>query len=242
MIPLKDTIPSQTYPFVNYFLISANCIVFLFELALGPELEQFIQHFGVIPGAFTRAYHPEPDLVGYLSVAVLPLFSSLFLHGGWFHLIGNMLFLYIFGDNVEDRLGHFKYLVFYLLCGVLASLGHVVMNLDSLVPTIGASGAIAGVLGAYVVLYPWARVRTLIFIFIFFDIIEIPAIFFIVIWFMMQVLSGFGSIMSASSGGVAWFAHIGGFLAGLLGVLVFRSRRRPRRPPRLYRHEVYPWD
>jgi len=243
VIPLKDTIPSSTYPFVNYCLIVVNSAVFLYELLLGPGLEQFIQRFGVIPYYFTLSFQPGIGLKEYVGLTCLPLVTSLFIHGGWFHIIGNMWFLYIFGDNIEDRLGHIRYLFFYLFCGVAASLGHVMINLDSIIPTIGASGAIAGVLGAYALLYPWARVKTLIIIIFIIDIVELPAVFFLVFWFIIQLFNGFGSIMSSSGhGGVAWFAHIAGFVSGLVVIHFFAGRRRKqRKPPRLVRHEVYPW-
>jgi membrane associated rhomboid family serine protease len=154
----------------------------------------------------------------------------MFLHGGWMHIIGNMLYLWIFGDNIEDQLGHVGFLVFYLAAGALAAVGQVVINPDSMVPMVGASGAIAGVMGAYFVLYPESRILTAIFIFFFFDLVEIPAIFFLGIWFLMQLLSGVGSlgVSNAAAGGTAFFAHIGGFIAGLLvgGVLRIRGGRR----------------
>ena len=155
----------------------------------------------------------------------------MFLHGGWLHLLGNMLFLYIFGDNVEDRLGHVRYFFFYILCGVLAIVAHLITNPSSRVPTIGASGAIAGVMGAYFFLFPYARVVTLIFIFFFIDIIEIPAFFFLAFWFILQFLNGTMSFsaQNALSGGVAWWAHIGGFLAGIVLLFVFGVRRTTRR-------------
>lgn len=242
MLPLKDTIPSNTYPFINYTFIILNVVMFFFELLQGPELEQFIEQFGVIPYYYKLSYNPEIEILDYVYMKYFPLISSLFLHGSWFHLLGNMLFLWIFGDNVEDRLGHFRYLLFYFICGITASLSHVFVNINSTIPTIGASGAIAGVLGAYVLLYPWARVKTLIIIFIFIDIIELPAVIFIIFWFLIQLFSGFGSILAAGgSGGVAWFAHIGGFVSGFLLVPVFKKRQKSRKPPRFSRHEVYRW-
>jgi membrane associated rhomboid family serine protease len=227
MIPLKDTIPSRTVPFINYTIILINLLCFLYQLSLGPHLEKFLYAWGVVPAQFFA-----PLSIGHLHLSqrILPLFTSMFLHGGWLHFLGNMLYLYIFGDNVEDRLGHARYLLFYLLCGLLAAAAHLLTNHDSRLPTIGASGAIAGVMGAYFFLYPYARVVTLIFIVFFFDIVEIPAFFFLAFWFIFQFLSGtIVATQDAMSGGVAWWAHIGGFLAGILLLFVFGVRRTGRR-------------
>jgi len=227
MIPLKDTIPSRTVPFINYTIILINLLCFLYQLSLGPHLEKFLYAWGVVPAQFFA-----PLSIGHLHLSqrILPLFTSMFLHGGWLHFLGNMLYLYIFGDNVEDRLGHARYFLFYLLCGVLAAAVHLLTNTGSRVPTIGASGAIAGVMGAYFFLFPYARVVTLIFIFFFFDIVEIPAFFFLAFWFILQFLSGTVSFdaQNALSGGVAWWAHIGGFLAGILLLFAFGVRRTRR--------------
>jgi membrane associated rhomboid family serine protease len=211
VIPLRDTIPSRTVPFVNYILIGANVLAFLFELSLGPHLQAFVHVFGVVPERVLTIVAREPGLIHY---AVFPFFTSMFLHGGWLHLLGNMLYLYIFGDNVEDALGHVRYLLFYLGCGVVASLSHLALNLSSNIPTVGASGAIAGVLGAYFLLYPKARVVTLLIIFIFIKIVEIPAFLFLGLWFLFQFISGAVASASQGAGGVAWWAHIGGFAAG----------------------------
>ena len=227
MIPLKDTIPSRTFPFINYTIILLNFLFFLYQLSLGPHLEKFLYAWGVVPAQFFA-----PLSIGHLHLSqrILPLFTSMFLHGGWLHFLGNMLYLYIFGDNVEDRLGHARYFLFYLLCGVLAAAVHLLTNTGSRVPTIGASGAIAGVMGAYFFLFPYARVVTLIFIFFFFDIVEIPAFFFLAFWFILQFLSGTVSFdaQNALSGGVAWWAHIGGFLSGILLLFAFGVRRTRR--------------
>jgi membrane associated rhomboid family serine protease len=212
MIPLRDIVPSRTTPIVTISLIVANVLVFLYELTLGRAVNDFTLYFGLVPAAFSW-------------VAVL---TSMFLHGGLFHVAGNMLYLWIFGDNVEDRMGHGRFLVFYLLCGTAAALAQTITAPDSVVPMIGASGAIAGVMGAYFVLYPKSRIVTLIPLFFFFRIIEVPAIFFLGIWFVMQFLSGVGSIGNAATGGVAFWAHIGGFLAGVSGVVVFRRPERQR--------------
>jgi hypothetical protein len=225
MIPLKDNIPSRTFPFVNISLIILNIVVFLYEVSLGPYLEHFIFHFGVIPHKFILLLSSDTF---YPAATFLPLFTSLFLHGGWLHLLGNMLYLWIFGDNVEDVLGHARYLIFYLLCGIGAGMTHIITQSVSQVPTIGASGAIAGVMGAYFVLFPKARVVTLVPIFFFIQLIEIPAFFFLAFWLIMQLFSGTFSGSSAYSGGIAFWAHIGGFACGMLLLLFFRRRRRIR--------------
>ena len=212
MIPLRDIVPSRTTPIVTISLIVANVLVFLYELTLGRAVNDFTLYFGLVPAAFSW-------------VAV---FTSMFLHGGLFHVAGNMLYLWIFGDNVEDRMGHGRFLVFYLLCGTAAALAQTITVPDSVVPMVGASGAIAGVMGAYFVLYPKSRIVTLVPLFFFFQIIEVPAIFFLGIWFVMQFLSGVGSIGNAATGGVAFWAHVAGFLAGLSGVIVFRRPERQR--------------
>jgi len=214
MIPLRDIIPSRTTPIVTISLIVANVLVFLYELTLGRAVNDFTLYFGLVPAAFSW-------------VAVL---TSMFLHGGLFHVAGNMLYLWIFGDNVEDRMAHGRFLMFYLLCGTAAALAQTITAPDSVVPMIGASGAIAGVMGAYFVLYPKSRIVTLVPLFFFFQIIEVPAIFFLGIWFLMQFLSGVGSIATATSGtgGIAFWAHVAGFVAGLSGVIVFRRPERQR--------------
>jgi len=218
MIPLRDTQPSNSPPIVTVLIISLNILVFLFQLSLDAyERNFFIAQYGIVP-----------DRLHYSSIV-----TSMFLHGGWLHLIGNMWFLWIYGDNVEDVLGHGKFALFYLLCGIAAALVHILLNFDSRVPTIGASGAIAGVMGAYLVKFPHSKIITLVTIFIFFTTFEVPAVFMLIYWFAIQIFSGVGSIgySNVEKGGVAWFAHIGGFLAGMLLVSVlgakdrFRSRR-----------------
>lgn len=231
MIPLKDDVPSRTFPIVNISLIIINVVVFVFELMLGEDLQGFIEQFGVIPAKyFYQGMLLETGDVIYFSDSgrVLPLFSSIFLHGGWLHLFGNMLYLWIFGDNVEDRMGHFRYLIFYILCGLAASFSHIMMNPDSTIPTIGASGAIAGVLGAYMFLYPNANVIVLLPIFIFFDIIKLPALVVLGFWFVMQLFQGTLalSVESSATGGVAWWAHIGGFVFGAIAVHIFKKKSR----------------
>ena len=226
MIPLRDNIPSRTVPFVTYVLVGANVLAFFFELSLGPNLERFIYIFGVVPQKVVFAVFQEPQLIPY---ALVPFITSQFLHGGWLHLLGNMLFLYIFGDNVEGALGHFRYLFFYLICGVAASLTHFIVNPSSSVPTVGASGAIAGVLGAYFLLFPKARVLTLVPIFFFIQIVEIPAVLFLGLWFLIQFMSGSISLGADSAAGVAWWAHIGGFAVGAAYIVVKYKKIKKRR-------------
>ncbi|HEY6192218.1 MAG TPA: rhomboid family intramembrane serine protease [Bacteroidota bacterium] len=221
MIPLRDSVPSNTTPFVNYLLIATNTVVFLYEASLGRHLDAFIFRYGLVPADLLGALHS-----GHVHAALfLPMFTSMFLHGGWLHLLGNMLFLYIFGDNVEDRFGHGGYLLFYFVAGLAAAATQTVFSPGSGVPMVGASGAIAGVLGAYVFMFPAARVTTLIPIFIFFQIVELPAFLFLGIWFLLQAISGLLSLgIGADAGGVAWWAHIGGFAAG---ALLFPFLRKP---------------
>ena len=213
MFPISDVIPSRTVPFVTVSLIIANALVFVYMLTLpNGQLEGFVSAYAVVPAWFS----------------VPTLFTSQFLHAGWMHIIGNMLYLWIFGDNVEDRLGHFGYLLFYLGAGAVAAILQVYFNPYSTVPMLGASGAIAGVMGAYFVLYPQSRVLTIIFILIFFDVVEIPAVFFLGIWFVMQLLSGVGTLGVANSagGGTAFWAHVGGFVVGAFTGLILRGRGR----------------
>jgi membrane associated rhomboid family serine protease len=215
MIPLRDIIPSRTTPVVTIALIAINVLVFLYELALAPDVDEFTLYWGLVPAAFSW----------------VTVFTSMFLHGGILHVAGNMLYLWIFGDNVEDRMGHGRFLVFYVLCGVAAALVQTITQPDSVIPMVGASGAIAGVMGAYFVLYPKSRIVTLVPLFFFFQVIEVPAILFLGIWFLMQFVSGLGSIVSVaagSTGGIAFWAHVAGFVAGISGVVVFRRPERQR--------------
>ncbi len=221
MLPLSDHNPSRTVPVVNYLLIAANVLIFFWELSLGPNIERDLFLVSFVPARFWAAPLYPPNLIRIL--------ISMFLHGGWLHLGGNMLYLWIFGDNIEDRLGHLKYVIFYLLCGLIATLSHALMLPDSRLPSIGASGAIAGVLGAYIVLFPRARVTTLIPIFVFITIRELPAILVLGLWFVLQFFVGVTSIGASpeATGGVAVFAHIGGFIAGMILVLLMGGGRRP---------------
>ncbi len=215
MIPLRDSQPSYSIPYVTITLIVANVMLFLYQITLDPfSLNHLIASYGVVPRRLNLA----------------SLVTSMFLHGGWLHLIGNMWFLWIFGDNVEDILGHGKFLAFYLISGVAAALIHVLFNLGSPVPTIGASGAIAGVMGAYMVKFPHSRIVTLVPIFVFITTMEIPAGVILLYWFVIQFFSGVGSMgySHISQGGVAWFAHVGGFLVGMLLISAMRPRARFR--------------
>ncbi len=215
MFPVSDVIPSKTTPYVTIALIAANVIAFAYEFQLSrPELQALAETAGVVPALFAW-----PTLV-----------TSQFLHEGPVHLFGNMLYLWIFGDNVEDRLGHVGYLVFYLSCGAAAALGQIAVHPDSTIPMIGASGAIAGVMGAYFVLYPYSRVLAVVFLVFFLDMVEIPAIFFLGIWFVMQLFSGVGSLGTRSlNGGVAFWAHIVGFATGVGAGVFWRLREAARR-------------
>jgi len=227
MIPLRDANPSHHTPLVTILLIAANLGAFLYELSLPPQgLEQFVFQFGVIPSRMT-AFVRHPD-IGF-GDAYVPLFTSMFLHGGWLHLIGNMWFLWIFGDNIEDRLGKLRYLLFYLVCGLGAGLAHALFNLGSNIPTIGASGAVAGVLGGYFVLFPTARVLTLV-PFFFLILAQLPAWLILLYWFVIQFFSGAMTLAAGRGelGGVAWWAHVGGFVLGALLVRVLVPRRRVR--------------
>jgi len=239
VIPLKDDITARRFPFVNLALIGLNLAAFAFELRLGPHrLGRFLDSAAVVPALYTGADHTlspvdavltsfDPDLGRRVLI-------SLFLHGGWAHLLGNMLYLWIFGDNVEDRLGHLRYLAFYLLCGWTASYAHIWSQPVSAMPAIGASGAIAGVLGAYLTLYPRARVMALVPIGFIAPLVQLPAALFLVAWFAQQFLLGAFDLAAPAGrgGGIAWWAHIGGFAAGFVLVWLLRKPKRgaSRRP------------
>ncbi len=231
MIPLRDTIPSDRFPVVTVSLICVNALIFLYEINLAPYgLAQLFHTWGIVPLRFT---HPR------LEANYLTLLSSMFLHGGWMHIIGNMWSLWIFGDNVEDRLGRVGFLGFYLLSGLAAGVCHILTNSSSDIPTVGASGAIAGVMGAYLLLFPHARVVTIIPIF-FFQVVQLPAVFFLGFWFISQLFSGTLALAaSGNAGGVAWWAHIGGFVVGCAWALPLRHRRaltQSQRRQRSYRY------
>jgi len=231
MIPIRDDTPRFSTPYVTYFLIGLNTLIFLWEWTMGwqsrPELNDLIFQFGLVPRhvtALLSGAHVNPV------TALLPFLTCMFLHGSWLHVIGNMWFLWIFGDNIEDYLGHFPYLLFYLVSGIAASMLQVLLSPNSRIPTVGASGAIAGVMGAYLILYPRARVLTLVPLIIFFTFWWLPAWIFLGYWFVLEFLSGTATSIAAttsSAGGIAFWAHVGGFLAGILLIKLL-----PQRPHR----------
>jgi len=223
MIPLRDDNPAQRMPVVTRAIILANLIAFLYELSLGENMPEFLREWGVVPGRLFASLAGDTSM----PVEVATLMTSMFLHGGWMHFIGNMWYLWIFGDNVEDRMGALRFLVFYLAAGAVSALVHSALLHDSPIPTVGASGAIAGVLGAYANAFPRARVLTLIPIFFFFQVVAVPALVLLGIWFLIQFISGTLSFGSGS-GGVAWWAHIAGFVFGWV-VMALSSRPRPSR-------------
>jgi membrane associated rhomboid family serine protease len=231
MIPLRDTIPHRQAPVVTWAIIFVNVMVFLFELSLPPDqLEALFHLFGIVPARYT---HPEWAMaIGFPIDSYWPFITSMFLHGGLLHLIGNMWSLWIFGDNVEDRMGRVRYLIFYLLTGVIAGLTHWFTNLDSTVPTVGASGAIAGVLGAYFLLFPHARIIVLLPVFLIPFFFELPAVTYLLFWFLSQLLGGtIAGLNTRDVGGVAFWAHIGGFVSGaVLHRLFLPPRRSAPRP------------
>jgi len=216
MIPIRDTTRSKNYPVINTFLISLNVLLFFVQLMQGPGQTQFIITYGLVPARYS-----VPAIAAHFTLfqQILAFITFMFLHGGFWHLLGNMWSLYIFGDNVEDRLGPLRYLLFYLLCGWASGLFHLFTNWHSQIPTIGASGAIAGVMGAYLLLYPRSKILTLIPIFFIPYFIEIPAFFFLGFWFLMQFLGAAGS--RGQAGGIAWWAHVGGFVGGMLLLKLF---------------------
>jgi membrane associated rhomboid family serine protease len=217
MIPLRDENPSSRIPYVNYLLIAVNIFVFILEWNSGASGEAFIQQYALIPASFSDGIQ-LPD--------VQDVFTSMFMHAGLAHIGGNMLYLWIFGDNIEDAMGHGRFLLFYLLGGVLASAAHIISNPGSQLPTVGASGAIGAVLGAYLVLYPRRRVLTLIFLGFFINMVRIPAVLLLGFWFVLQLFSGVMSLGGPEMGGVAFWAHIGGFVGGMLLVRLF-ARPKP---------------
>lgn len=221
MFPLKDSIKSSSFPFVNYLLISLNIFVYFYQLQLGSALSVLYLEYGLISQKFLAPI----GLVGMVE-RFIPLFSYMFLHGGFLHLFSNVYFLYIFGDNVEDQLGHVKYLMLYISFGVLSALTQVFMFTQSPYPLIGASGAVAGVMGMYMIFYPKAKVKTLVFIIIFITVLDIPAVVFLGIWFLIQFTYGsVSSIAAEVGGGTAWWAHIGGFSVGIMAA-VFQILRQ----------------
>jgi membrane associated rhomboid family serine protease len=219
MLPIRDFIPTRRFPVLTVSIIVVNVIAFVYELLAeaGGTLEQTFYTMGVVPFDVTHNFGP---------VVALSFLTSMFLHGGFMHIIGNMLYLWIFGNNVEDSMGRVRFLVFYLMTGVIAGAAQVLASPDSHTPSIGASGAIAGVLGAYIVLFPRARVQTLIFLGYFARVAQLPALLLLGFWFVLQLFNGLMSFGMTQTGGVAWFAHVGGFVAGLLLVRLFTLGRR----------------
>ncbi|RKX61405.1 MAG: rhomboid family intramembrane serine protease [Thermodesulfobacteriota bacterium] len=227
MIPLQDIVPRRKPPIITYLLILINVLVFFHEVSLPlHKREEFFQVWGFIPARFFDNYFSI--LIGESSFhKYFTLFTHLFIHGGWFHLIGNMWTLWIFGDNVEDRLGPFKFLLFYLLCGISATLVHSYIHQNSVIPVVGASGAISGVMGAYFIMYPLARILVMMPVFFIPIFFELPAFLYLGYWFLIQFYSGLFSLTLPNAfGGVAWFAHIGGFITGALIIKIFCRRRR----------------
>jgi membrane associated rhomboid family serine protease len=239
MFPIKDNVQSRSFPIINWTLIGLNIVAFTLELSADArgQGQQLIVQLGVVPARFLH-YRDAYEAA--------TLITSMFLHGGWLHLISNMWALYIFGDNVEDRMGPVRYVIFYLCCGLAAGITHIIFNPHSTMPSVGASGAIAGVLGAYLMLFPTAQIIALIPIFFYPLFVEIPAVFFIVFWFVAQLLNGTMQIVQTAyspevpvEGGVAWWAHVGGFVAGMLLVWPFAVPRR--KLPRRYADQYFPW-
>ncbi|MFH2137957.1 MAG: rhomboid family intramembrane serine protease [Candidatus Omnitrophota bacterium] len=227
MIPLRDSTPSRHFPVVTLCFIILNLYVFIKGIFLGPSIAGVIHRFAVIPVNYSQLSWRHPDDLFGKSI---PLLSALFLHGGWLHLIGNMWYLWIFGDNVEDRLGHFRFFIFYIVCGICGNLAHIAMNIHSNIPAIGASGCIAGVLGAYFLMFPRAKILTLLPIFVVWTVVEIRAFFFLGVWFIIQFLSGF--LLASSSKevqSIAWWAHIGGFIAGIILTVLFTSGKKRKK-------------
>lgn len=224
MFPIRDDNPSQTVPVVTRTIIAINVAVFLYEISLGSDLRWFFDGWGLVPNRLVSA------LLGVLPLPgpIATVFTSMFMHGGWLHLLGNLWYLWIFGDNVEDVLGHAGFLAFYLACGAAATLLHYFVDPVAQVPTVGASGAIAAVLGAYLVAFPRARVFTLLPIFPFFQVVPLPAFFLLGLWFVFQFVLGLGALGASGGGGIAFWAHIGGFAFGLLAMRALLATRRSR--------------
>jgi len=216
MIPIKDDNPTRTYPYVTVGLIVLNSAVFIYELSLGPYFEIFLNRYGAIPMFILRMEAPGGYAPPYIT-----LFTSMFLHGGLFHLAGNMLYLWIFGNNIEDSMGHFRFILFYLICGIVAVYTFSIMSPYSTIPMVGASGAVSGVLGAYLILFPRARVLTLIPYGFYMQIVKVPAIFVLGFWIVVQLINGM--VSGGAGGGVAWFAHVGGFVAGIVLIHLFKK-------------------
>jgi membrane associated rhomboid family serine protease len=222
MIPVRDSIRSRSFPVVTILFILINTLVFIYQIIAHGSLELLVLQYAAVPADITEALR---NPAGSIRIFITPV-TSMFLHGGIFHILGNMLYLWIFGDNVEDRLGHVWFLIFYLVCGLVAVSVHIFLHSGSDVPLVGASGAIAGVLGAYLIMYPFARVQAVIPLIIFFPVVRLPALVFLGGWFIIQLISGYTSYSQDVTGGVAWSAHAGGFVAGVLWVLIFGYSRK----------------
>jgi membrane associated rhomboid family serine protease len=235
MIPLRDENPSHSFPFFTILLIITNITAFVYEFSFGEATDQFIMNFGAIPLEYSKGLNlPDSSAISpYLS-----LITSMFLHGGIGHILGNMWFLWIFGDNLEDTLGKFRFIIFYFVCGLAASLTHIFLNPSSDIPCIGASGAISGVLGGYVVLFPLIRIKTLVTFLFFWTTIYVPALFFLGLWFVMQLM---GQTSSGTGGGIAFAAHIGGFVAGALWMLCLSKKPRSAHVYRYSARRVPRW-
>ena len=222
MIPLRDINPTERFAVITFCLILLNSAVFVFQLTLGERAGQlFVEAFALVPARLFAS----PSVTGAAIPVTATLVTSMFLHGGFLHIAGNMLYLWIFGNNVEDATGRIRFIFFYLLCGILAAYAHAYMNFSSVTPMIGASGAISGVLGAYLLLYPRARVITLVFFGFYVRTVEMPAMFVLGFWFVLQFLSAL--VSSGGSGGVAWYAHVVGFIAGMLLIGLFKRKTVP---------------
>jgi membrane associated rhomboid family serine protease len=230
MLPIQDSVPSRSVPVVTRALVLVNVLVFFFELTLPRHgVEQLFYLFGIVPARLT---HPDWAAgIGFPAGTYWTIITHQFLHGGWLHLFANMWTLWIFGDNVEDRMGSLRYLIFYLICGSAAALTQVLTNPDSTIPSVGASGAIAGVLGAYLLFFPTARLIVLLPIFFYPFFFEVPAVLYLFLWFLIQLLSGAAALAGPQEvGGIAWWAHVGGFVSGMLLCRLFVRRRRPSQP------------
>lgn len=218
MIPIKDDNPTKTYPYVTAALIASNIIIFIYELSLGPYFEPFLNRYGAIPLFILNMDAPPEYAEPYITI-----FTSMFLHGGFFHVAGNMLYLWIFGNNIEDSMGHFRFILFYLISGIVAVYTFSIVNPHSTIPMVGASGAVSGVLGAYLILFPRAKVLTLIPFGFYMQIVKVPAVFVLGFWIVVQLINGM--VSRGTGGGVAWFAHVGGFGAGIILIHLFKKRR-----------------
>ncbi|MDY6820509.1 MAG: rhomboid family intramembrane serine protease [Deferribacterota bacterium] len=223
MFPLKDSIPAERFPYVNYIIILINLFIFIYQLSLGAKLSYFLLEYGFIPSRFFAPF----DIVS-LKEKIVPLFTSIFLHGNLFHVLSNMYFLFIFGDNVEGRFGHFQYLLFYIFFGVIALIIQAILFPDVSIPTIGASGAVAGVMGAYFIIFPYAYIKTLLIIIIYITVVDIPAVVFLGFWFFIQFINGSLQQMANIEGGIAWWAHIGGFIFGIFVGIYYLNKYKSR--------------